>query len=56
MRYQVVFHSGSYSKVDFETDCYEQALEVKFELTNEMRLGGEKDFYYEIKDTHQARG
>lgn len=49
MLYQVIFHSGGYHKVDYETSDYDQALEVRRELESEMRLCGERDFYYEIK-------
>ena len=48
--YQVIFCQGSYSHVDYETTSYEQAEEVKRELEAEMYLGGERDFYYIIKE------
>ena len=51
MRYKIIFHSGSYSKVDSECDDYNQAIEIKTELSNQMYAYGERDFYYEIKDT-----
>ena len=49
MKYQVIFCQGGYSQVDFETEDYEQALEVKYELQSQMYLCGERDFYYIIK-------
>lgn len=50
MKYQVIFCQGSYSAVDYETDNYDQALEVKSELQAEMYASGERDFYYIIKE------
>ena len=49
MKYQVVFIQGNYSAVDYETDNYEQAEEVRMELTSEMAINGERDFCYIIK-------
>lgn len=49
-KYQVIFHSGGYSAVDYETDNYDQAVEVKGELQAEMFMNGERNFYYEIKE------
>ena len=51
MRYQVVFESGGYTHIDFETDNYDQAQEVMHELHNDMYLCGERNFFYYIKDT-----
>ena len=51
MRYQVVFCSGSYHAVDFETDDYSQAQEMRVHLQAQMSEAGEKDFYYIIEDT-----
>ena len=52
-RYQVIFCQNGYSHVDYETDDYNQACEVRSELYAEMSMGGERDFYYIIKDTHR---
>ena len=49
MIYQVVFIQGCYSCVDFETESYDQALEMQRELTSDMRMSGERDFCYIIK-------
>ena len=49
MKYQVVFIQGNYSAVDYETDNYDQAEEVRMELTSEMAINGERDFCYIIK-------
>mgnify|MGYP000047790014 CR=1 FL=1 len=49
MKYQVIFCSGSYRHIDYETDNYEQACEVRSELQAEMYMCGERDFYYIIK-------
>ena len=48
--YQVVFHSGSYSAVDAEVSTREQAEECVWELQAQMYAGGERDFYYEIRE------
>ena len=50
-RYQVIFSQGRYSAVDFETDDYSQAQEMRIHLTAQMSEAGERDFYYIIKDT-----
>ncbi len=50
IKYQVVFCSGGYSAIDYETYNYEQALEVRSELQAEMSLMGERDFFYIIKE------
>ena len=49
MKYQVIFCSGNYSHIDYETENEEQAYEVKRELEAEMYMSGERDFYYIIK-------
>ena len=51
--YRVVFVSGGYRCVDFETTNYEQAQEVKRELTNDMYLSGERDFCYIIETIYK---
>ena len=51
MRYQVIFHQDGYSHVDYETDDYNQAQERRSELQAQMYEAGERNFYYEIKDT-----
>lgn len=51
MRYQVIFCQGGYSAVDFETDDYSQAQEMRVHLTAQMHEAGERDFTYIIKDT-----
>lgn len=50
MRYQVIFCQGDYTCVDDEVSTMDQALERKAELTSEMRVCGERDFYYIIKE------
>lgn len=49
-KYQVIFVQGSYSHVDYETDDYDQAQEVKRELQSDMYISGERDFCYVIKE------
>ena len=49
-KYLVIFCQGRYSKVDYETEDYDQALEVREELTRDMMFCGERDFYYIIKE------
>lgn len=48
--YQIIFHSGSYKYIDGEVNDYDQALELRDELASQMRMCGERDFYYEIKE------
>ena len=48
--YQIIFHSGNYSCVDDTAETYEQALELRSEWQARMWEGGERDFYYEIKE------
>ena len=50
-RYQIIFCQGGYTAVDFETDDYEQAQEMRYHLTARMREAGERNFDYIIKDT-----
>lgn len=50
-RYQVIFCQGGYSHVDFETDDYSQAQEMRVHLTAQMNEGGERNFTYIIEDT-----
>lgn len=49
-KWQIIFHSGNYSCIDGEATSYEQACEIKAELQAQMYLGGERDFFYEIKE------
>ena len=49
MKYQVVFQQGYYSCVDYETDNYDQAVEVMYELQAQMYACGERNFSYFIK-------
>ena len=53
--YQVIFHSGDYKSVDYETSSYEQALEVMRELQSQMYICGERNFYYEIKEINYVK-
>ena len=48
-KYEIIFHSGSYKCVDEIAYSYDQAQEIVHELTAQMYMGGERDFYYEIK-------
>jgi hypothetical protein len=48
MKYEIIFHSGNYKCVDGIAYSYDQALEIKNELTDQMFNSGERDFYYEI--------
>ena len=50
-RYQVIFCQGNYTAVDFETDDYSQAQEMRIHLTAQMSEAGEKNFTYIIEDT-----
>lgn len=47
--YQVVFVQGGYTCVDYETNNYEQAVEVMTELRSQMYIAGERNFDYIIK-------
>lgn len=49
-QYEIIFHSGNYKCVDGIALSYEQALEIRSELEAQMRMCGERDFYYEIKE------
>lgn len=49
MKYQVIFQQGSYSCVDYETEDYDQAAEVMYELQAQMYAAGERNFSYFIK-------
>lgn len=49
MKYEIIFHSGNYKCVDGIAYSYDQACEMKTELTAQMYNIGERDFYYEIK-------
>ena len=51
-RYQVVFCQGNYTAVDFETDDYSQAQEMRVHLQAQMAEAGEHNFYYIIEDTY----
>lgn len=51
-RYKVIFCQGNYSAVDFETDDYSQAQEMRYHLQAQMSEAGERDFYYIIEDTY----
>ena len=53
MKYQVIFCQGTYTCVDYETESYEQACEVKSELQAEMYASGERNFNYIIKEVKQ---
>lgn len=48
--YQIIFHSGNYKAIDAEAETYDQAIEIRAELQAQMYIGGERDFYYEIKE------
>lgn len=47
--YRLIFHSGSYTAVDYE-GSEEQCYNVKAELTAQMYASGERDFYYTIEE------
>lgn len=53
IKWQVVFIQGSYSAVDYETYDYDQAEEVRMELTSEMAMNGERDFCYIIRGVQE---
>lgn len=50
-RYKVIFSQNGYNHVDYETDDYSQAQEMRIHLTAQMSEAGERDFYYIIEDT-----
>ena len=47
--YKLIFCSGNYRKTDF-VGTYDQCCEVRSELSRDMYLCGERDFYYIIKE------
>lgn len=49
MKYQVIFCSGNYEHIDYETENEEQAYEVKRELEADMFMSGERDFFYIVR-------
>lgn len=52
-KYELVFIQGNYSHVDFESDSYEQCVEVKDEMQVTMFLLGERHFDYIIRETKE---
>ena len=46
--YQVIFSSGNYSRVDYETESYYDAINVKDDLVLIAREAGEREFFYSI--------
>jgi len=48
-KYLIIFHQHGYYFIDGEAYDYNQAQEMRSELTAQMWNGGERDFYYEIK-------
>lgn len=54
MEYELVFCSGYYKHVDY-VGTYEQCVDVRRELERDMRLCGENDFYYIIREKGKVR-
>ena len=48
--YQVVFSQNGYECVDYETEDYDTACEMKYHLTADMYACGERDFCYYVKE------
>ena len=50
MKYKIVFIQGNYKQVDAIAYTFEQAEEIRHELTSQMLASGERDFFYTIEE------